>query len=83
MNPDDDDSVINQLKHPRFMLDIIPKLGVSFVKSIENRRYRQSSRPENDLQVYAEDELIRKQFKELVSNLFMLFYNLAIVTTAL
>lgn len=67
MNPDDDDAVINQLKQPRVSLDVLPKIGGNFIKSLENRKFQRTSGSKIDLETYAEDELVRKEYKEMVS----------------
>lgn len=69
MNPDDDDAVINQLKHPRISLEVLPKVGIDYPRAIENRKFQHDGRPSMDLQTYAEDELVRKEYKELVIQL--------------
>ncbi|KAF5303010.1 hypothetical protein FQR65_LT08339 [Abscondita terminalis] len=65
MNPDDDDAVINQLKHPRLALEVLPRVGVDFVKALENAKIGNNSKSNVDLRAFAEDELVRKEYKEM------------------
>ncbi|KAK5645652.1 hypothetical protein RI129_004116 [Pyrocoelia pectoralis] len=64
MNPDDDDA-INDLKPPRLVCDVLPSVGLSFLKALENCKLKSKRNPRIDLQAYAEDELVRKQYREL------------------
>ncbi|KAK4879040.1 hypothetical protein RN001_007186 [Aquatica leii] len=65
MNPDDDDAVINQLKHPRLALEVLPRVGLDFVKALQSTKIGNNSKSNIDLQAFAEDELVRKEYKEM------------------
>ncbi|XP_031344817.1 uncharacterized protein LOC116171920 isoform X2 [Photinus pyralis] len=65
MNPDDDDAVINQLKHPRLVCDVLPRVGLNFLRALESNKINDKKHSRVDLEAFAEDELVRKEYREL------------------
>lgn len=66
MNPEDEEDATNDqpVKQPK-----ISKIGADFMKAYETRRLGKTNRKPSffHLEAFAEDELIRKEYKELVS----------------
>lgn len=69
MNPDDEEEMVDD--HPEKQAKVT-KIGVDFLHSFENRKLGKAKSKDCafHLQAFAEDELVRKEYKEMVSTKF-------------